>query len=216
VNPTAAASGAVDPIDALLADFVAGNLGAALHALVAAHLAISPRHRRFVADLEAAAVERLTAGESALPRREAVLAAILDGSAAPDRPELRCETMPAPLAAFVGCRFAEVPWRRLLPGIRRHAVSNEGGLEACLYEVRPGGAMPVHSHVGTEVTLVLGGGYSDVTGHYRRGDVAVVDGGIAHRPLADDDEDCIAFIVQDAPLRMTGPILGRLQRLFGG
>ena len=70
----------------------------------------------------------------------------------------------------------------------------------------PGRVMPSHTHDGSEVTLVLRGGFSDPTGHYRRGDIAIADRDLDHHPRADDDEDCICFAVIDAPLRLTGPL----------
>jgi putative transcriptional regulator len=74
--------------------------------------------------------------------------------------------------------------------------------------------MPSHTHEGSEITLVLRGGFSDATGHYRRGDIAIADSEVDHRPRADEDEDCICFAVTDAPLRLTGPVARFVQRLL--
>ena len=38
--------------------------------------------------------------------------------------------------------------------------------------------------VGTELTLVLAGGFSDETGHFLRGDLAEADASVDHRPVA--------------------------------
>jgi putative transcriptional regulator len=54
-----------------------------------------------------------------------------------------------------------------------------------------------------------------VNGHYRRGDIAIADQEVDHRPVADREEDCICFAVTDAPIRLTGPVGRLLQRLFG-
>jgi len=70
--------------------------------------------------------------------------------------------------------------------------------------VKAGAALPQHTHEGAEYTLLLTGGFSDETGHYRRGDVAIADPSIDHRPVADEGEDCICLAVTDAPLRLTG------------
>ncbi|WP_430512493.1 hypothetical protein [Pannonibacter phragmitetus] len=42
-----------------------------------------------------------------------------------------------------------------------------------------------------------------------RGDLAFADDHVDHKPIADDDEDCICFAVTEGHLRLTGP-LGRL------
>jgi putative transcriptional regulator len=55
-----------------------------------------------------------------------------------------------------------------------------------------------------EMTLLLAGGFSDETGHYLRGDVALADPSVDHRPVADPGEDCLCLAVTDAPLRLTG------------
>jgi len=64
-----------------------------------------------------------------------------------------------------------------------------------------------------EMTLVLAGGFSDDFGHYRRGDLATADASVAHRPIADLDEECICLVVTDAPLYLTGRV-GRVMNLF--
>ena len=62
---------------------------------------------------------------------------------------------------------------------------------------------------------MLKGGFTDSTGHYRRGDIAIADSEVDHRPRADDDEDCICFAVSEAPLRLTGPFVRFVRRVLG-
>jgi putative transcriptional regulator len=91
--------------------------------------------------------------------------------------------------------FEEMP----LDGIRGHRVS--------LLRLRPGRGLPVHGHTGDEFTVVLQGGYTDATGNYGPGDLAVGPAG-EHQPVADAGEPCIALIVLENPIVLTGP-LGR-------
>ena len=63
--------------------------------------------------------------------------------------------------------------------------------------------------------LVLQGGFRDQNGHYAPGDIAVADGTIDHRPVADRSVTCIIFVVLEAPVRLTGPFGRRIQRIFG-
>ena len=206
------------PIDALMAQYAAGQLSPALHGLVAAHLAIKPENRGFVGALEAMRAQDLeTVPASAIRNRDSRLAAIFDAPEAGRRPVSHDGILPAPLADFIGYRLDNVPWRTVLPGIREFHVPHvekQGG-EASLLWIKPGRIMPSHTHDGTEVTLVLKGGFSDATGHYRRGDIAIADSDLDHRPRADEDEDCVCFAVTDAPLRLTGPVGRIFQRFFG-
>ncbi len=64
--------------------------------------------------------------------------------------------------------------------------------------------MPVHTHAGMELTLVIAGGFRDEHGHFVRGDIAVADASVAHRPIADPGEDCICLAVTDGAVSLTG------------
>lgn len=206
------------PIDALMAQYAAGQLSPALHGLVAAHLAIKPENRSFVGALEAVRAQELEmAAPAAIRNRDSRLAAIFDAPVSAPRAATQDSILPAPLADFIGYRLDNVPWRTVLPGIREFHVPHveKTGGEASLLWIKPGRIMPSHTHDGTEVTLVLKGGFSDATGHYRRGDIAFADSELDHRPRADEDEDCVCFAVTDAPLRLTGPVGRIFQRFFG-
>lgn len=206
------------PIDALMAQYAAGQLSPALHGLVAAHLAIKPENRGFVGALEAIRAQDLdSVAPTTIRNRDSRLAAIFDAPVAGARPIAQDGILPAPLADFIGYRLDAVPWRTVLPGIRELHVphAEKTGGEASLFWIKPGRIMPSHTHDGTEVTLVLKGGFSDATGHYRRGDIAIADSELDHRPRADEDEDCFCFAVTDAPLRLTGPVGRIFQRFFG-
>jgi putative transcriptional regulator len=209
-----------EPLDALLASYAAGRLNRPMHALIDAHLGINPRNRSYVSALEAVVARQIEEEAGvALRRRDAMLSAIL-GSAVPAQPaavrQLRpaVDVLPAALRGYIGHSLGDVPWRTVMPGVREFHVEGEAGEDATLYWIRAGKAMPSHTHDGAEVTLVLQGGFTDLTGHYRRGDVAVADHELDHKPVADDDADCICFAVTDAPLRLTGPVGRIVQKLF--
>jgi putative transcriptional regulator len=213
------AEGQARPLDALLAAYSAGALDPSLHALVASHLEMKPENRAFVA-----ALEHLAAGEidqiapQPLSRREDRLAAIFSLDTDP-RPATRgmpgSAVLPTPLRRYLGRDLDAIRWRTKLPGVREYRIEDKGRGEASLLWVRAGRLMPSHTHEGSEITLVLKGGFSDVTGHYGRGDVAIADSDLDHKPLTDAGEDCICFAVTDAPLHLTGPIGRLLDRLLG-
>lgn len=201
------------PIDALLADYAAGRLARPLHGLVAAHLAIKPENRNYVAALEA--VQARAVDEIAtqpLARRNAMLEKIF-ASEATRGSDLPDDVIPPSLRALAGTGLSGLDWKSKLPGMKEFQIKDKSVGEAVFYWIKPGRQMPSHTHEGTEVTLVLKGGFSDTYGHYRRGDIAIADGEVDHQPRADEDEDCICFAVTDAPLRLTGP-LGRMLRIF--
>jgi putative transcriptional regulator len=205
------------PLDALLAAYAAGSLSAPLHALVAAHLSIKSDNRAFVRRLEHLGARAVEQGAPVkILNRDARLAAIFDSPAGIEAPRhSACDILPAPLARFVGQDLNAIHWRTRLPGIKEFHVADESGGEASLLWIKPGRTVPCHTHDGSEVTIVLKGGFTDITGHYTRGDIAVADAELDHRPRADDGEDCICFAVTDAPLRLTGPFGRIVQRIFG-
>jgi putative transcriptional regulator len=210
-----------DPADMLMAGYAAGTLSPSLHALVEAHLELSPRNRDYVRSLEALKAQSLVEVEpQPLSDRDRALAAIFAVDAAgralatPDEVEPD-EVFPRSLSRFLNVRSQDVPWRFRLPGVKEYRVSESERGEAMLYWIRAGRGMPSHTHEGLEVTLVLRGGFTDPLGHYRRGDIAVADAELDHHPQADSDEDCVCFAVTDGPLTLTGP-LARLFRKIRG
>lgn len=206
----------VQALNGLLAGYAAGTLGGPLHALVAAHLTLKPDNRGFVRSLEALRAHEIdTVAPVALRRRDEMLERIFSSTADESRHvPAGDDVLPAPISSLIGGDLAAVKWKTVLPGIRECRISNNQHGEASLLWIKPGKMMPSHTHDGSEVTLVLKGGFTDSTGHYRRGDIAIADSDVDHRPRADDDEDCICFAVSEAPLRLTGPFLRFVKHFF--
>lgn len=208
----AATSG--DKIDMLLAAFSAGTLTPAMHALIASHLAMSQRNCGFVAVLDESQGEQLCSSQAApVDNRDARLAAIFQAVYADGIPARPQGFFPAPLRRFIGRDLAAIKWRTRLPGLREYRIASEAQGEASLYWIKAGRKMPLHTHGGSEVTLVLHGSFHDASGRYQRGDVAVADADVDHQPVADGD--CLCFAVTDAPLRLTGPVGRIVERLLG-
>ncbi|WP_181707098.1 ChrR family anti-sigma-E factor [Chthonobacter rhizosphaerae] len=202
-------------INALLAGYAAGALPAPLSVMVEAHLELSPINRRFVADMEALSGQGLETIEPMMvSNRDARLAAIFNmgpvfaASIVPPKPDRA--RLPASIRRFAGGDADTLPWRTILPGVKEVKLGEFDGLKPSLFWIRAGTAMPAHTHEGGEATLVLEGGFSDILGSYGVGDISITDSTVDHKPVADDDGDCIGFAVTDAPLRLTG----RIGRLF--
>lgn len=201
--------------ESVLAAYAAGNLPCALHALVGAHLELSPKNRAFVASLEESLGSNVSRQECCAPvrNRAARLDAIFccDKEMEKSRPP-GCED-PRALTRYCGGPIDTLPFRNVIPGVREYVVEKRGGLEAKLFRIAPGKRIPQHTHEGMELTLVIRGSFSDATGCFARGDVAFADEELDHVPVADEGAECVCFTVLDAPLKLTGPI-GRFFNRF--
>ena len=197
----------IDTLDGLMARYVAGRLPEPARVLVEAHLEMSPKNRRVVDALEGAAGAELEAIAPIMATdRDGRLAEIFDrpiiSSAVPKKAD--DVVLPESLRRFVGMGIDEIPWKTKMPGYREYLIGEIDGCEANLLWIKPGRKMPSHTHEGSEITLVLDGAFADANGWYGRGDIAVADDSIDHRPIAESDRPCICFAVTDAPLKLTG------------
>lgn len=206
----------VTGLDELLAGFAAGTLAEPAQALVGAHLELSDDNRDYVASLEALAGLGIEEAQPvALCDRDDALAAIFASepisvdtasAATGNVNESRDPRLPESLRRIVGGSLDGVAWKTLLPGVKECKFGEIDGCVASLLWVRAGRAMPSHTHEGTELTLVLQGGFKDSDGHFERGDIAFADQEVDHKPIADEGEDCICFAVTEGSLRLTGPV----------
>jgi putative transcriptional regulator len=209
----------IDTIDALMAHYVAGSLPGPARALVESHLEMKPDNRALVADLESLAGDALeSAPVSPIGDRDAKLAAIF-GSKAPilspkPIPRPQGALFPRALHNLIGFEADKVPWRRRLPGFREYATDIEG-CEVSLMWIRPGRALPAHTHAGMELILILDGAFNDERGHFGPGDISVADATTDHRPVAEKDRPCIAFAVSDGPIKLTGSFRQIIGDLIG-
>ena len=127
------------------------------------------------------------------------------------------ELMPLALRSYVGRHLGgAIRWRTILPGLKLCLVTNDENGYASFLRCRPGKAIPAHTHEGIEAVLVLQGGFHDADGDYVRGDLAVADGTVDHRPVADGPDECIIFMVLGAPVKLTGPFGRFIPQTFGG
>jgi putative transcriptional regulator len=124
------------------------------------------------------------------------------------------EWLPHPIASYVPKSDCKQSWRRAGIGILETDVDfGEAGGNAKIYRIAPGTSVPIHTHTGAEVTLVLSGGFTDETGSYGPGDIAIQEAGGEHQPVADDDGECVVLAVNEGDIRLTGPI-GRVLNLL--
>lgn len=205
--------------DALLLDYAAGNLGPAMALAVAAHLTFCPHCRAQERLLDAIGGEFFREGADAAPAAgtlDRVMARI--DAEPPSRPAKASAgaVFPAPLRAVLGGDLDAVNWKRLGRGAYHCVVPmNDPGATARLLRIPAGRPVPVHTHRGTELTLVLCGAFADATGHFARGDLQEADDTLTHRPHADAGEDCVCLAVTEAPLRFHSWAARLVQPLLG-
>ncbi|KAA1194040.1 transcriptional regulator [Pseudohalioglobus sediminis] len=100
--------------------------------------------------------------------------------------------------------YEDLDWRNLSKKVRVSRLrTGDVDNEFALYRISAGASIPKHTHRGTELTLVLEGGFSDEQGHYEVGDFIMRDAEQQHTPTATQDRDCICIGVLDAPIRFT-------------
>ncbi len=122
--------------------------------------------------------------------------------------------LPEPLRETALQSFQTHKWQNLTNGIRRLKLDASSQAEIELYRIEPGCSVPRHSHRGSELTLVVAGGFSDDSGSFGPGDISVKGPEDTHQPVGDMDGVCYALAVRDGGLKFTG-MMGIFQRLVG-
>lgn len=212
---------------ATLMAFSAGCLGEALSAVAAAHLEMCAQCREELADLDligGALLDCLSAKADGNAQARSLPA--IPGDVVPltgrsrgtrEKGEAGRSDAPRAFAARIGVDLANVPWRRLGPGVWHYPVKLSPGVKGDLrlLKIAAGKRMPEHGHGGSELTLVLAGAYRDANGEYRCGDIQDVDGDDEHQPVADPQAGCICIIASEQPVRYKGLVNRLLQPLVG-
>lgn len=196
----------------LLLDYASGTLAEPVALALACHLTLCPRCRRDLATIESVAGRQL---DEIAPQPAAGFAAIADRLGEQEDGPTQAPAsssagilLPRPLLSYLPGGLDRVTWRWSGTGLLSYAlpVSKARGGLASLLKIAPGAGLPLHTHRGNELTLVLSGGFTDETGAYQRGDLEVADPALEHRPVAMLDQPCICLAITDAPLDFSGPL----------
>lgn len=218
----------VETIDALLAHYASGLLPEPARVIVEAHLEIKAANRPLVSVFDEVGGDMLMSGpEAQITRRDERLNAIFSAepiavSAARDKAPVLVDMgggeqilMPKAIREFVGYDADRIPWRSKLPGFKEHIVGEIDGFEVSFFWIRPGRAVPAHTHHGCELSIVLDGAFNDARGRFGRGDISLADDSVDHRPVAESQRPCFGFAVVDAPLKLTGSLRQLIGDLIG-
>lgn len=207
------------PDDALLTAYAAGAADEATGLIVATHLHYCVMCRMRTRGLETiggSLLEELTPQPLAAGALEATLAK-LDQVKPYERPRRAPsrDGTPGVLRAYLGGDLRDVRWRQMGPRLAYAPLFRKGDVAARLLRGVPGADSGPHTHQGLEYTLVLQGGYTDVTGSYAPGDLQVMEDGQRHNPVADPGEDCINLAVTTGRLKFDHLIQKIAAPLFG-
>ena len=97
--------------------------------------------------------------------------------------------------------LAFLPFR---PGIVIHRLYGDGSAAAAaVLRYEPGGAVPLHEHLGYEHVIVLHGAQEDENGRHGAGAVIVNPPGSRHSVRS--PEGCVALLIWEKPIRFVEP-----------
>ncbi|CAM0997238.1 Anti-ECFsigma factor ChrR [Rhodanobacter sp. Root179] len=211
--------------DATLLSYSAGALPAALAVVASAHLerCTTCRERLLDADRIGGVLMQQQRVDVPADDARAAMLALLDAEPAEALPTAPAEVieernpdrLPSALHPWFGPSMRALRWRRVAPGVQRIRASGIAGGDLMLLRIAPGSKLPLHSHGGSELTMILDGAYDDLLGHFGPGDVADLDGETLHQPVTSPGVPCICVAATDAPLVFSSWMARTLQPLFG-
>lgn len=194
----------------LLTEHAAGNLPLAQAACVSVHMNYCQQCQRAVGklqDLGAVLFDGLQGEPVGDAQLNAVLARLDEETplSYATAPAWAAGKTPAILQRLMSGDFTDLVWKKITRSLSiSYLKTGDTDYEFALYHIKAGGRIPEHTHRGSEMTLVLEGGFSDAEGSYHQGDFILRRPTDVHSPTALQSEDCICLAVLDAPLRFTG------------
>ncbi|MDC3013939.1 ChrR family anti-sigma-E factor [Alphaproteobacteria bacterium] len=208
-------------VESLLIDYANGTLPLALEILVETHISMNPssaKSIRMLLQLGGALLENSEPISLSEGSFEKLMAEIDSGFDKDQEFYTNVSNdnnlLPFPLRNYAQDIGIPKNWKRIGIGLSEQAINfGDNFGSAKLYKIAPGCSVPSHSHEGNEVTLVLSGGFTDEYGTYGPGDISIQETGAVHKPVADEDGECIVLAVNEGPIVLTGPV-GRLLNML--
>lgn len=150
-------------------------------------------------------LEQITASEATTPVKP------LRATAPVVQVNGRTITVPRALKRFVS---ADAKWRNYGGKVFSLALHSDDNTHMNLMYISGGVSIPQHTHLGTESTLVLHGGFHDEDDHYDAGDFILRDSSVRHSPQTAPEQDCLCLTVLTEPMLFTQGV-ARIFNLFG-
>jgi len=190
-----------------LLEFAASSLPAAQSVVVSTHLQFCSECRQRLAQLESLGAtmfenaEPVDINPSVFDNVLARLDEVEEDRAANDA---SASTLSWTVKQIRKGNLDQLQWKKVTRSLRIADLGEiDGAAEFSVYHIAEGGRIPQHNHSGTEMTLVLQGGFSDEGGSYHAGDFITREAGDIHAPTALSGGDCICLAVLESPLRFT-------------
>ncbi|MGQ0526821.1 MAG: cupin domain-containing protein [Alphaproteobacteria bacterium] len=211
-----------DNYEALLLAYAAGMLDEAQRLIVGAHLMLAPEARRMVHLCEALGGALINSCCKPVQMHkhslDNVMARLGEEERKQPKPRPQMEipeefAFLAPLLGLTACRTKPVHWQRTQRGIEKYELPIHCESHAQCIKAAPAVEMPHDSHSDVEITLVIQGSMDNDCGHYRRGDLVVMDRAVSYTQRACPNTGGIYMIVSSTGT--CGHALGHwLDRLF--
>lgn len=190
-----------------LAEFAASSLPAAQSVVVSAHLESCALCRQRLAQLEAVGgvmLEDMTPVDVDASVFDNVLLRLDEAQDDRAANDANASPLSWSVKQVRKGNLDQLQWKKVTRSLRIADLGDiDGAAEFSLYHIAEGGRIPQHNHSGTEMTLVLQGGFSDESGSYHAGDFITREAGDIHAPTALPGGDCICLAVLESPLRFT-------------
>lgn len=206
-------------IDDLLMRYSAGDLDPGLCLIMSSYVHLEPEAREKLDEYEsinAALLDNEPPAELSNDSLDTLLE-LLDKPAESELPQNGHKynyDLPLPLRSVLDDKIENKKWRFTYPGVKSLFLNNLcDNTEVRLLKIKPGKSAPRHSHNGIEATLVLRGAFKDGDEIYQRGDLAIADEGVEHRPRAVGEEECLCLAVTHGSLKFKDR-LGRVVKDF--
>lgn len=204
------------PSTELLNQFVQGELATGKSVVVSAHMELCNSCSAKANELQALAVSSWVDPDSALQSDQSgeadysnMLAGIVQS------PQIKSESiedlveididvlnhsikLPKVLAKAAS---QGLKWKKVAGGISEAQLFLDNETLCEFIYMAPGCKVPLHTHQGSESTLVLDGSFEDELGEYQASDFILRDAQHNHQPRS--KEGCLCFAVLDSPLKFT-------------
>lgn len=201
------------PQPELLEAFVNGELPTPVSVAVAIHVEMCEASQQKVAELEAKAAEQHfgtsvlvddEAHEAELDFQNMIDAITQDATLDTVVPEVlnKIEVGGKQFTAPKALQKLEnSDWKTLGKLSRSRVQLDDVEARSSLLWIDAGGEVPLHTHKGFEITLLLDGSFSDDMGTYNKGDFIWLDGKHEHQPRT--EEGCLCYTVVSDALHFT-------------
>ena len=216
------------PSEAWLLDFALGNLTPSFETVLNAHVGSCAECRenvRLAEMLGGEILSGLSASHLSTSIDTAELVSMHSSSEATEHrasePSSRALETVAPesfehfVKTYLHSSINGLRWRTLGKGLQICQLSNEDDVRLWMLKAQPGTVLPEHSHIGSELTMVLKGAYFCGSEIFRAGDIEDADEETQHRPVVTQDSECICLAVTEGNLQFKSLLPRLVQPLIG-